>query len=507
MNDFTHSVLPHSFNLNGNDVDKKHPSYKEASDLWDKFLELLESKIKKSVIETWFTFLKPVKFENNSLTVSVPNHDIYGMIESRFNKEIDNVLKSIIGDDATLKFEISQLDLFDTDNTLLDEPVKIKISPDNSGISKSEFTSFSLKTDLPDEEKFSSNLYPKNTFETFVKGENNELAVSIAYAITNNPGKSYNPFFIYGGVGLGKTHLVQSIGNEIMKKFPDKRVYYTTASEFTNRFTDSIAQNRMEFSNKGAYGTKKLDKFYKSLDVLIIDDIQNLSGKTSTQDYFYQIFNYLFHEKKHIIFSSDKPVSSIVGIEERLLNRFQWGMIADIQPPSWEVRVAIIKKKLEIANIEAPEEVIHYLATNVKDSIRTIEGCIAGMIAESTFIHKGDIDINVAEKVITRVVGMAARSKNITLENILDCVSEYFNIQKRDILSKKRVKEIVFARHIAMYLAKELTDMTLSLIGSFFNGKDHATVLYAVKTVDAMQKKNKKITEQITFLRDKLKNN
>ncbi|HRE40336.1 MAG TPA: chromosomal replication initiator protein DnaA [Ignavibacteria bacterium] len=507
MNDSTLSAFQNSFGSDNFDVNKKHPSFSEASDIWGKFLELLESKIKKSVIETWFTFLKPVKFENETLTVSVPNQDIYGMIESRFNKEIDNVLKSIIGDGAVLKFEISQLDLFDSDETITSEPIKIKISDENGNFNKSFTPTLYNKITDNEEDKFSSNLYPKNTFETFVKGENNELAVSIAYAITNNPGKSYNPFFIYGGVGLGKTHLVQSIGNEIQLKFPDKRVFYTTASEFTNRFTDSIAQNRMDFSNKGAYGTKKLDKFYKSLDVLIIDDIQNLSGKTSTQDYFYQIFNYLFHEKKHIIFSSDKPVTSIIGIEERLLNRFQWGMIADIQPPSWEVRVAIIKKKLQIANIEAPEDVIHFLATNVKDSIRTIEGCIAGMIAESTFIHKGDIDINIAEKVVTRVVGMASRSKSITLENILDTVSDYYNIQKRDILSKKRVKEIVFARHIAMFLAKELTDMTLSLIGSFFNGKDHATVVYAVKTIDALQKNNKKITEQLNFLREKIKNN
>jgi len=507
LNDSTLSAFQNSFGSDNFDVNKKHPSFSEASDIWGKFLELLESKIKKSVIETWFTFLKPVKFENETLTVSVPNQDIYGMIESRFNKEIDNVLKSIIGDGAVLKFEISQLDLFDSDETITSEPIKIKISDENGNFNKSFTPTLYNKITDNEEDKFSSNLYPKNTFETFVKGENNELAVSIAYAITNNPGKSYNPFFIYGGVGLGKTHLVQSIGNEIQLKFPDKRVFYTTASEFTNRFTDSIAQNRMDFSNKGAYGTKKLDKFYKSLDVLIIDDIQNLSGKTSTQDYFYQIFNYLFHEKKHIIFSSDKPVTSIIGIEERLLNRFQWGMIADIQPPSWEVRVAIIKKKLQIANIEAPEDVIHFLATNVKDSIRTIEGCIAGMIAESTFIHKGDIDINIAEKVVTRVVGMASRSKSITLENILDTVSDYYNIQKRDILSKKRVKEIVFARHIAMFLAKELTDMTLSLIGSFFNGKDHATVVYAVKTIDALQKNNKKITEQLNFLREKIKNN
>ncbi|HEX2787128.1 MAG TPA: chromosomal replication initiator protein DnaA [Ignavibacteria bacterium] len=476
----------------------------EADVIWSNFLRLLETKIKKSVIETWFTFLKPEKYEDNILTVTVPNNDIYGMIESRFNKDIDNVLKSLLGDEAKLKFEIAQLNLFsaptDTHHEAQQITPSIKIAEPKT-----------LVSNLPSEnqqpeEPFKSNLYSKNTFENLVKGENNELAVSIAYAISNNPGKAYNPYFVFGGVGLGKTHLVQAIGNEVLKKYPEKKVYYTTASEFTNRFTDSIAQNKMDFSTKKPYGTKKLDAFYKSLDVLIIDDIQNLSGKTSTQDYFYQIFNYLFHEKKHIIFSSDKPINQILGIEERLLNRFQWGMVSDIQPPNWEMRVAIIKKKLEVAQVEVPDDIINFLATNVKDSIRTIEGCIAGMIAESTFIYKGEITLDIAEKVVNRVVGVAKRNKHVTLENILDVVSDYYSIQKRDILSKKRTKEIAQARQIAMFLAKEYTDMTLQLIGSFFNGKDHATVLYAVNTINKQIKADKKFAAQISHVKETLKN-
>jgi chromosomal replication initiator protein len=500
------NILPapgsEDFHKKNNSVENSTPHTTEADVIWNNFLKLLESKIKKSVIETWFTFLKPEKYENNILTVSVPNNDIYGMIESRFNKDIDNVLKSLLGDEAKLKFEIAQLNLFSTpseaDNELQEKESSIKIAQPRALISN-------LPSINP-EEPFNSNLYSKNTFETLVKGENNELAVSIAYAITNNPGKAYNPFFVYGGVGLGKTHLVQAIGNEVLRKYPDKKVYYTTASEFTNRFTDSIAQNKMDFSSKNPYGTKRLDAFYKSLDVLIIDDIQNLSGKTSTQDYFYQIFNSLFHEKKHIVFSSDKPINQILGIEERLLNRFQWGMVSDIQPPNWEMRVAIIKKKLEVAQVDVPDEIINFLATNVKDSIRTIEGCIAGMIAESTFIYKGEITLDIAEKVVHRVVGITKRNKHVTLESILDVVSDYYNIQKRDILSKKRTKEIAQARQVAMFLAKEYTDMTLQLIGSFFNGKDHATVLYAVNTINRQVKADKKFAAQISHVKETLKN-
>lgn len=504
MKNILPSLSSDEINKKTNGVENSTQQTTEADVIWVNFLRLLETKIKKSVIETWFTFLKPEKYENNILTVSVPNNDIYGMIESRFNKDIDNILKSLLGDEAQLKFEIAQLNLFstpdETHNDFSENLPSIKIAEPKTIVSN-------LRPILGNsDEPFNSNLYAKNTFETLVKGENNELAVSIAYAITNNPGKAYNPFFVYGGVGLGKTHLVQAIGNEVLRKYPDKKVYYTTAAEFTNRFTDSIAQNKMDFSSKNPYGTKKLDAFYKSLDVLIIDDIQNLSGKTSTQDYFYQIFNSLFHEKKHIVFSSDKPINQILGIEERLLNRFQWGMVSDIQPPGWEMRVAIIKKKLEIAQVDVPQDIINFLATNVKDSIRTIEGCIAGMIAESTFIYKGEITLEIAEKVVHRVVGIAKRNKHVTIENILDVVSEYYNIQKRDILSKKRTKEIAQARQVAMFLAKEYTDMTLQLIGSFFNGKDHATVLYAVNTINRQMKADKKFAAQVTHVKETLKN-
>lgn len=504
MKNILPSLSSDETNKKTNGVENSTQHTTEADVIWANFLRLLETKIKKSVIETWFTFLKPEKYENNILTVSVPNNDIYGMIESRFNKDIDNILKSLLGDEAQLKFEIAQLNLFSTpDEThgdFSENSPSIKIAEQKTIVSN-------LRPILGNsDEPFNSNLYAKNTFETLVKGENNELAVSIAYAITNNPGKAYNPFFVYGGVGLGKTHLVQAIGNEVLRKYPDKKVYYTTAAEFTNRFTDSIAQNKMDFSSKNPYGTKKLDAFYKSLDVLIIDDIQNLSGKTSTQDYFYQIFNSLFHEKKHIVFSSDKPINQILGIEERLLNRFQWGMVSDIQPPGWEMRVAIIKKKLEIAQVDVPQDIINFLATNVKDSIRTIEGCIAGMIAESTFIYKGEITLEIAEKVVHRVVGIAKRNKHVTIENILDVVSEYYNIQKRDILSKKRTKEIAQARQVAMFLAKEYTDMTLQLIGSFFNGKDHATVLYAVNTINKQMKADKKFAAQVMHVKETLKN-
>ena len=344
---------------------------------------------------------------------------------------------------------------------------------------------------------FNPNLYPKYSFNNFVRGENNDLATVTAYAVSNNPGALYNPLFIYGGVGIGKTHLIQAIGNEILKKHPEKKVYYTTTPDFTTQFTSSIARDRVDMSGH-SMGTKKLDAFYKSLDVLILDDIQNLAGKSGTQEFIYQIFNTLFNFKKQIIFSADKPIAQLKDIEERLISRFRWGMIADIQPPNWEMRVAIIHKKLEESGVkDIDEEIIQYIATNVKDSIRTIEGVIVGMIAESALIYKGNITIDIAEKVVQRVVGYVRKSKNISIENIINITAHYFKISENSILSKKRTKEIVYARQIAMYLAKDITQQTLESIGLNFGGKDHATVLYSYNTIKALIQTNSDIRNHI----------
>ena len=291
----------------------------------------------------------------------------------------------------------------------------------------------------------------------------------------------------------------------MLKKFPDKKVYYTTAPDFTTQFTNNIAQSRIDFSqNKN--GPKKLDFFYKSLDVLIIDDIQYLSGKEKTQDFMYQIFNTLYDQKKHVIFSSDKPVSQIKGIEERLISRFQWGITADIQPPNWEMRVAIIQQKFEEAKMEVPEEVVHFIASNVKDSIRTIEGCIVGIIADSVLRFKGEINLTIADNVISRVVGTARKSRNVSIENIIYTVANYYKISENQILSRKRTKEVAFARQVAMYLAKDLTNLTLETIGLNFGGKDHATVLYSYNTITAGAKKDSSIANQIEEIKELLRN-
>jgi len=477
----------------------------DVNKVWEKFIELLSDKLTKSEVNTWFSVISPKSFEDNVLTIKVPSEDYYGLIESRYNNVISGIIDSLLGSSGKLNYEISQMGLFSSN----DESVSFQ------NLSQSEYREMdNIKTGknhlylnklADNDEEFNSNLNQKHIFDNFVKGESNELAIAAAFAITNNPGKTYNPFFVYGGVGLGKTHLVQAIGNEILKKHPGKKVYYTTAPDFTTQFTNNIAQSRIDFSqNKN--GTKKLDSFYKSLDVLILDDIQYLSGKEKTQDFMYQIFNTLYNEKKHIIFSSDKPVNQIKGIEERLISRFQWGITTDIQPPNWEMRVAIIQNKFDESGIDAPEEVVHFIATNVKDSIRTIEGCIIGIIADSVLRYKGEVNMEIAENVIARVVGNIRRTKNISIENIIYTVANYYKISENQILSRKRTKDIALARQVAMYLAKELTSLTLESIGLNFGGKDHATVLYAYNSISTLRKKDAAVSNQILEIKELLKN-
>ncbi|HMS65026.1 MAG TPA: chromosomal replication initiator protein DnaA [Ignavibacteria bacterium] len=524
------NVNPHKHNSENPEIKiYKSESELNAVSLWNKFIELLSDSLKPSEINTWFSVIIPKSFENNVLTLKVPSEDYYSLIETRYNSAISKIVDALLGPDGKLNYEITQMGLFSNNSDIpnsgnqshlnvSDEKEKndpgssndfgqetISLNSVNSSNSNNDFlNSVHLKVSDP-EEDFNCNLNQKHVFDNFVKGESNELATAAAYAITNNPGKTYNPFFIYGGVGLGKTHLIQAIGNEILKKYPGKKVYYTTAPDFTTQFTNNIAQSRIDFSsNKN--GTKKLDSFYKSLDVLILDDIQYLSGKEKTQDFMYQIFNTLYNQKKHIIFSSDKPISQIKGIEERLISRFQWGITTDIQPPNWEMRVAIIQNKFEESDIEVPEEVVHFIATNVKDSIRTIEGCIVGIIADSVLRFKGEINLEIAENVIGRVVGNVRRTKNISIENIIYTVANYYKISENQILSRKRTKEIAQARQIAMFLAKDLTNLTLESIGLNFGGKDHATVLYAYNVVSALAKKDSNVSNQIIEIKELLKN-
>ncbi len=495
-------------NFPANDIDPKNDniqinSEKEANLIWEKFLDLLSHSTKESEIQAWFSVIIPKSFSDNILTLYVPSSDYYAIIERRFNKQITKILESgLLGTNGKLVYEVLPREEILADNhiELPNYQTKTEISTSNIFISSNSETDSLQKI-----QSYCNGLYPRYTFENFVRGDSNELAAAVAYAIAQNPGNLYNPFFVYGGVGIGKTHLIQAIGNEVLKRFPNKRVYYTTTPDFTTQFTSSIAKDRGDFSS-GSFGTKKLDAFYKSLDILILDDIQNLACKQGTQDFIYQIFNTLYNNNKHIILSCDKPINQIKDIEERLVSRFRCGMIADIQPPSWEMRVAIIKRKLSELSVIFSEEVIHFIATNVTDSIRTIESCISGIITESRFLYNNQINLDIAERTLNRVIGHIKRTKNVSIENIIYTVAQYYKISENSILSKKRTKEVAFARQVAMYLAKHLTNLTLETIGLNFGGKDHATVLYAYNSIKELIKRDSSINNQVLEIKEILEN-
>ncbi|MCX7834076.1 MAG: chromosomal replication initiator protein DnaA [Ignavibacteria bacterium] len=488
-------------NLN---IDKQDSSKDEAEKVWKKFLDLLSDSTKESEIQAWFSVIVPKSFINNVLTLYVPSDDYYSIIERRFNKQITKILESgLLGEKGKLVYEVLNKEVTTSSKSLLPSPPDLR--KDEKEVSTYPILISSDVDSIPKLDSFNNGLYSRYTFENFVRGDSNELAAAVAYAIAQNPGNLYNPFFVYGGVGIGKTHLIQAIGNEVVKRFPNKRVYYTTTPDFTTQFTSSIAKDRGDFSS-GTFGTKKLDAFYKSLDVLILDDIQNLACKQGTQDFIYQIFNTLYNNNKHIIFSCDKPINQIKDIEERLVSRFRCGMIADIQPPSWEMRVAIIKRKLSELSVTFSEEIIHFIATNVTDSIRTIESCISGIITESRFLYNNQINLEIAERTLNRVIGHIRRTKNISIENIIYTVARYYKISENSILSKKRTKEVAFARQVAMYLAKQLTNLTLETIGLNFGGKDHATVLYAYNSIKELIKKDPNVNNQILEIREILNN-
>ncbi len=331
------------------------------------------------------------------------------------------------------------------------------------------------------------------TFENFIEGDCNRLARSAGYAVAGKPGgTSFNPLMVYGGVGLGKTHLVQAIGNEIKRTLTDKLVLYVSCEKFTQQFVDALKNNNInDFVN-----------FYQAMDVLIMDDVHNFAGKEKTQDIFFHIFNHLHQSGKQLIITSDKSPKDLSGLEERLLSRFKWGLSADLQVPDLETRMAILKKKMYSDGIELPGEVIEYVAHNIDNNVRELEGAMVSLLAQST-LNKKEIDLNLAKSMLKNFIKNS--SKEISMEYIQKLVCEYFEVPVEMVKSKTRKREIVQARQISMYLAKIHTKTSLKSIGAFFGGRDHSTVIYACQTVDDLIDTDKKFKGYVADIQKKLK--
>lgn len=447
--------------------------------IWKQCLEFIKVNVPALTYNTWFLPIKPIEYENNTLKIQVPNNFFVEWIDEHYNTLINRTIGQVLGSESKLVYVVVEdtTPIEESEPTLFDQPKE----PSNS--------TSSFKDNTP---KFETFLNPKYKFENFIKGEGNQLARAAAYAIGENPGEtSFNPFFIYGGVGLGKTHLVQAIGNRILEKYPDNKVIYLSSEHFTVEFVDAIQNNNVnEFSS-----------FYKNMDTLIIDDIQFLIGKEKTQDYFFHIFNTLHQSGKQIVLSSDKPPKDLKGLNERLISRFQWGLTADIQPPDFETRIAILKNKANSYGISLVNEIFEYIAMNITSNIRELEGCLIKLLASSSLGSK-EIDIALAKKTVKEI--STTRQVNISIDYITQIVCEYFKVEENKVREKNRKKEVVLARQIAMYLSKKLTKSSLKTIGLHFGGRDHSTVIHAFNSIDTLLGSDIHLKEAVDGLRNKI---
>lgn len=476
----------------------------EANEVWLKFLEIVKLNLSELKFNTWFKPIRAKAVENNTLVITVPSQDYYEMIFSRFGDIITRALRMIMGEDGRLQYEIEKVSVSKADSLLQVDTT--------TSIQKPESTSYRHFTDSdsygqpgkyiqgevdnrPPVGSYNPApfLNPEYTFENFVKGKNNEFATAAALSISNKPGAQYNPLMIYGGVGLGKTHLMQAIGNHLKTKQQQVKIMYLSGPEFTTNFVQSIRANKVH----------EFERYYKSLDILIVDDIQFLEGKESTQDSFFQIFNSLYQLKRQIVLSCDKPPHQLEGLEERLITRFQWGLTVDIQAPDLETRIAILNKKCEAENISVPYEVLEFIALNIKDNIRSLEGCLKSMIFDAE-LTRSPITIDMAKRSVIKFGAIKNRKQNLDIGTIISIVSRFFDIDESLLRLKSKRQEIVLARHSAMYLSKELTSCSLQTIGAHFGGRNHATVIHACKCIEDEISHDPSFADKIEKLKETL---
>ncbi|NWG29674.1 MAG: chromosomal replication initiator protein DnaA [Ignavibacteriaceae bacterium] len=452
-------------------------THEEPVSVWKACLLKIKENVSMMTYNTWFLPIKPIELLDSTLKVQIPSQFFWEWIDEHFNALITKSITEVLGKNAKLTYVIAE-DMSFVDN-------------------QNRFSENNNPTILAEKPKpkhtFESNLNPRYTFDNFIKGEGNQLARAAAGAISDNPGgTSFNPLFLYGGVGLGKTHLIQAIGNQIVNNFPEKKVIYLSSDIFTVEFVESIQSNKVnEFSN-----------FYRSMDVLIIDDIQFLIGKEKTQDLFFHIFNTLHQSRKQIILSSDKPPKDLKGLDERLISRFQWGLTADIQPPELETRIAILKRKADTYGMLVSNEILEYIATNITSNIRELEGCLIKLLASVSLSSK-EITFDLAKKTV-KEIATDRKTSTITIENITKVVCDHLGVAENKIRDKTRKKEIVLARQIAMYLAKDLTISSLKTIGLHFGGRDHSTVIHACNSIEEYKSKDHSFCNLIDEIKNKV---
>lgn len=447
----------------------------KCSSVWKSLLDFLKTKLDNQVsFKTWFLPSKLISLDENMAIIQTPNELVRKMLEDRYKELIKEGFLKLLNKDLSVEIVVDSVNI-----NLEDNQNTTSLNSNTSRNSDNDFVSTPLN--------------PKYTFDTFVIGNSNRFAHAASLAVAEAPAKAYNPLFIYGGVGLGKTHLMHAIGHFILDNNPDAKVLYVSSEKFTNELINSIRDDRnVQFRNK-----------YRNIDVLLIDDIQFIAGKERTQEEFFHTFNALHEASKQIIISSDRPPKEIPTLEERLRSRFEWGLITDIQPPDLETRIAILRKKAKMENLEIPNEVMVYIAKKIKTNIRELEGALIRIMAYSSLTNK-EINVELAKEALKDILP-ESKAKKIDIPLIQKIVGEFYNLSIEDFKSKKRTRAVAYPRQIAMYLSRELTDHSLPKIGEEFGGRDHTTVLHAYdkisKDIETKPSLKKRIDEIISKIK------
>ncbi|MFD0797700.1 chromosomal replication initiator protein DnaA [Maribacter chungangensis] len=468
-----------------------------AKSVWKNCMLFIQDNIQPQAFKTWFEPIKPVKLSENALSIQVPSKFFYEWLEEHYVKLLKVALTKELGESAKLVYIIRMENTYGNK-----EPFTEKIPSSNRENMVPQEMDVPIKSKNPELRnpfvipgirniKIESQLNPNYNFDNFLEGDSNRLARSAGMAVANKPGgTSFNPLLVFGGVGLGKTHLAHAIGVEIKDKYPERTVLYISAEKFTQQYIESVKKNtRNDFIH-----------FYQLIDVLIIDDVQFLSGKSGTQDVFFHIFNHLHQNGKQVILTSDKAPVDMQDIEQRLLSRFKWGLSAELQTPDYETRISILNNKLYRDGVEMPEEIIEYVAKHIKTNIRELEGAIISLIAQST-LNKREVTLELAQQVVEKFVKNTKRE--VSIDYIQKVVSDYFEMDVATLQSKTRKRHIVQARQLAMFFAKKFTKASLASIGSQIGKRDHATVLHACKTVDNLAETDKQFRKYIDDLTKK----
>jgi chromosomal replication initiator protein len=468
------------------------PVSNSSTSSWDAIKEALRGLFAPDVFEMWFNPVVFVEEDAETLTLGVPNDFSIYWIQDNYMDLIVRQAQICTGRNLKIKLLVSEVAAREEEESKPSSTSQTNLTRGKDGRAVAESEVAARRYSSSTNRNLGFQLNPRNTFENFVVGQANQLAHAACLAVANAPARAYNPLFLYGETGLGKTHLMQAVAHHTLKANPEARIAYISSEKFTNEFITAIQQSTLA----------KFRQRYRSVDVLLIDDIHFLSGKESTQEEFFHTFNDLFESQRQIFLSSDKPASEIAKLENRLVSRFQWGLVTDIQSPDLETRAAILAKKAEALEVELPDAILQFLAERVSRNVRRMEGALT-RVASFVRLAQRDLDIPTIERLLGDILQEEAQSK-VTIEGIQKKVSDYFNIHPADMLSRKRPAKIAFARQVAMYLSRNLTGASLQGIGDAFGKRDHGTVIHAIKCVKNAMETDPTLRRSVQFLESNL---